>query len=68
MPNGTEMPHPSHQAAEELLAMAPNNGDGYGPHEDELMGETDCPEGCVVEPDGICPHNWLSAGRTAGVI
>ena len=50
------------------------NGDGieaamevYGDWEDQ-MGETDCPEGCTVEPDGSCPHGWLSAGRTAGVI
>lgn len=63
-----ELPHPSHRAAEELISQAPNNGDGFGPYGEELMGETDCPEGCVVEPDGICPHNWLSAGRTAGVI
>lgn len=39
----------------------------YGDWEDQ-MGETDCPEGCVVEPDGCCSHGWLSAGRTAGVI
>ena len=41
--------------------------DCYGDWEDQ-MGETDCPEGCTVEPDGTCPHGYLSAGRTAGVI
>ena len=35
---------------------------------DEAMGLTDCPDGCEVEPDGICPHNYLSAGRSLGVI
>ena len=39
----------------------------YGEWEDQ-MGETDCPEGCYVEPDGVCPHGYLSAGRTAGII
>ena len=34
----------------------------------EMMGETDCPEGCSVEPDGTCPHGYESAGLTAGVI
>lgn len=33
---------------------------------EELMGVTDCPEGCVVESDGVCPHGWLSAWRTEG--
>lgn len=32
------------------------------------MGNTDCPEGCVVEPDGVCPHNYESAGLTAKLI
>ena len=34
---------------------------------DELMemasagtAPTECPEGCVVEPDGICPHGFES--------
>lgn len=63
-----DMPHTSPLAAEYLISQAPNNGDGFGPYGEELMGQTDCPEGCYVEPDGICPHNWLSAGRTAGVI
>ena len=57
------MPHPSYRAADVLLESV----EDYGAFED-AMGETDCPNGCTVEPDGICPHNWLSAGRTAGVI
>ena len=35
---------------------------------DELMGRTDCPADCEIEPDGICPHGYLSAGLTAGLI
>lgn len=35
---------------------------------DEMMGDTDCPEGCVVEPDGACWHGYESAARNAGVI
>jgi hypothetical protein len=35
---------------------------------EELFGDTDCPSGCQVEPDGRCPHGWLSAALTAGVI
>lgn len=44
--------------------------DSWGERDDpdELMGETDCPEGCLVEPDGQCPHGFLSAGRSAGLI
>jgi hypothetical protein len=35
---------------------------------EELIGCTDCPEGCYVEPDGYCSHGYLSAGRTLGII
>ena len=35
---------------------------------EDAMGETDCPEGCTVEPDGICPHGFKSAGLTLGII
>lgn len=34
----------------------------------ERMGDTDCPEGCEVEPDGHCPHGYESAGLTAHLI
>jgi hypothetical protein len=32
------------------------------------LGKTDCPEGCIVEPDGVCPHGYESAGLTAGLV
>jgi hypothetical protein len=35
---------------------------------EELMGETDCPDGCYVEPDGRCSHGWQSGALTAGLI
>jgi hypothetical protein len=35
---------------------------------EDAMGDTDCPEGCIVEPDGWCPHDYESAGLTAEVI
>lgn len=53
---------PSPEAAAALEAAA-----SYGDAE-ELMGATDCPHGCEVEPDGCCPHGWVAAGRTAGLI
>lgn len=42
--------------------------DGDTVEADAAMGETDCPEGCIVEPDGCCPHGWFSAARSAGLI
>lgn len=35
---------------------------------DDAMGATDCPDGCVVEPDGWCPHGYKSAALTGGLI
>lgn len=35
---------------------------------DHAMGQTDCPDGCVVEPDGHCPHGYESAALTGGII
>ena len=29
---------------------------------------TRCPEGCVVEPDGVCPHNFKSIALELGLI
>lgn len=29
---------------------------------------TNCPEGCVVEPDGTCPHGYDSIMLEAGLI
>lgn len=45
--------------------------DGLSPIDyecDYLMGQTDCPEGCTVEPDGRCYHLYKSAARTLGII
>jgi len=67
------MAKPSVEAAKRLMEPDVDTSSfesvlsGYGEWEDQ-MGETDCPEGCYVEPDGVCPHDYLSAGRTAGVI
>lgn len=30
----------------------------------ELLKMTDCPEGCETHPEGKCPHQYMSAGRT----
>lgn len=35
---------------------------------DDYMGATDCPEGCQVEPDGYCSHDYMSAALSAGII
>lgn len=59
---------PSPNAARNLtLGEAMTGAGSFGDFED-AMGATDCPEGCHVEPDGVCPHDYESAGRTAGVI
>lgn len=60
------MPSPkSAKALEDAIA------DGMSPfayEADDAMGQTDCPHGCVVEPDGICSHGYDSAALTLGVI
>jgi len=35
---------------------------------DEGFCPTNCPEGCVVEPDSVCPHNFKSAALEYGLI
>ncbi len=35
---------------------------------DEGWSPTKCPEGCVVEPDGKCPHGFLSVALEYGFI
>lgn len=40
----------------------------FAPEADDLMCQVDCEECYAVEPDGICPHGFLSAARTIGVI
>lgn len=59
----------SPEAAKRLLdAITSGDISPFGMDADDLMGETDCPEGCFVEPDGYCPHGYQSAGLSAGVI
>lgn len=54
----------SPEAAATLMdAIAEDAGDAG-----DVMGETDCPHGCVIEPDGTCSHGFESAALTAGVI
>lgn len=59
--------HPSPNAARELREAIQDDEmdleDGF-----DAMGHTDCPHGCYVEPDGHCPHQYESAGITAGLI
>jgi hypothetical protein len=56
---------PSPEAARELEAAVPNNGDWDLDH--PLALETDCPHGCSVEDAAQpCRHGWLSAARTLG--
>ncbi len=35
---------------------------------DEGWSSTRCPEGCIVEPDGICPHKFKSYFLEMGLI
>ena len=57
---------PSPKAAKDLLE-AIEEGTPFSECED-ICGDTDCPEGCFVEPDGICQHGYESALLTAGLI
>lgn len=57
----------SPRAAREILALIGPDCESASDAED-AMGHTDCPEGCVVEPDGHCPHGYESAALTLGVI
>lgn len=50
---------PSPNAARELLDVVEADG-SY----DELEGQTDCPDGCYVEPDGHCCHGYEAAALT----
>ncbi len=35
---------------------------------DEGWSPTKCPEGCPVEPDGVCPHGFKSVALEYGLI
>jgi hypothetical protein len=58
----------SPKAAEMLKAMVEDDSEATLNDFDDAMGETDCPDGCIVEPDGYCSHGYRSAGLTLGVI
>jgi hypothetical protein len=58
---------PSPEAAKELLEAIEDGLMLFDYYADEVMGQTDCEEGCVVEVDGYCQHGYLSAARTEGL-
>jgi hypothetical protein len=58
------MHQPSPRAWERLSAAVEDDFDDA----DDLMGDTDCPDHCNVEPDGHCPHGFESAALTGGII
>ena len=58
----------SPEAATELMRLLEAGASPIDEAVDDAMGATDCEEGCQVEADGRCPHGYLSAGRSAGVI
>lgn len=60
--------HNSPDAARELLAAIEDGLTPFDYEADDEMGSTDCPHGCVVEPDGHCPHGYRSAALSAGII
>jgi len=35
---------------------------------DEGWSPTKCPKGCIVEPDGVCPHDFKSIALELGLI
>lgn len=54
----------SPEAADYLITAVMDGLSPFDYETDRLQGATDCPEGCVVEPDGHCSHGWLSALET----
>lgn len=62
------MAKPSPDAAQELKDAIANGMSPFDDEVDYMMGQTDCEEGCTVEPDGRCPHGYESAALTLGVI
>jgi hypothetical protein len=58
---------PSPEAAQELLELI-GGGEPEGDEVTDALGMTDCQHGCMVEPDGTCPHGYRSAALTLGVI
>ena len=58
----------SPEAAKKLIAAIEGGMTPFDYDADEMMGATDCPNGCTVEPDGTCPHGFESAALTANII
>lgn len=58
----------SPNAGQQLIAAITDGLSAFGNDADELQGATDCPDGCQVEPDGQCPHGYLSAALTMDLI
>jgi hypothetical protein len=54
----------SPQACAELLDAIENGMTAFDYETDSLEGQTDCPDGCQVEPDGYCRHGYYSAAET----
>jgi hypothetical protein len=59
---------PSPQAASRLQEAIDHGMTATAFEADDVMGETDCPDGCTVEPDGYCAHGFESAALTLQVI
>jgi hypothetical protein len=58
---GSQGDKPSPNAAQAVLdALKADNQE----EAKELLKMTDCPEGCETHPEGKCPHQYMSAGRT----
>lgn len=64
----TTMMKASTRAAAELAQLIENGLTPFDFEADDVMGQTDCPDGCEVESDGNCSHGYLSAARTLGLI
>jgi len=58
----------SPNAAQNLWEMLEDDSSATLSDFDDAIGETDCEYGCVVEPDGYCPHGYRSAALSLGII
>ena len=59
---------PSPDAAAALIDAIESGLSCFDYDADDIMGATDCPDGCVVESDGHCAHGFRSAALTAGMV
>jgi hypothetical protein len=55
---------PSPDAAQALITAVEAGLSMFGMVADDLVGATDCPDGCQVERDGYCGHGFWSAQET----